>query len=261
MVPRAAARAALASPPSALAPLIESARDADVEGFYLSPSSARRPARTSRRSCASSSGATPWTACTSTSSATRAATTTTRGRRCQAFRAQRGRGWLLDGPEADPAGFERHRRDALDALVARLARAARATRPSVVVSAAVVPEETAMRAKGQDWPRWIASGTLDAAGPDGLHAGHGQFVGQILALRRRLGPRAALWAGIGAYRLDAGERGREGAGRARRRRVRASSCSRATRWTPSDLRPAARRGVRPRAARPADGGLSADAPR
>ena len=41
MVPRAAARAALASPPSALAPLIESARDADVEGFYLSPSSAR----------------------------------------------------------------------------------------------------------------------------------------------------------------------------------------------------------------------------
>ena len=201
MVPRAAARAALASPPSALATLVESARDPDVEGFYLSPSSAaagahleavvrelvwrypvaglhldfiRYPGRDYDYSRAA----------------------------LQSFRARRGRGWLLDGPEADPAGFERHRREALDALASRLARGARGMRRSIVVSAAVVPEEIAMRAKGQDWPRWIASGTLDAAIPMAYTPDTAQFAEQIGALRQRVGPGAALWAGIGAWRLD-----------------------------------------------------------
>ena len=39
MVPRSAARAALTAPTGSLAALIQGARDADVEGFYLSPSS------------------------------------------------------------------------------------------------------------------------------------------------------------------------------------------------------------------------------
>ena len=202
MVPRAAARTALASPTSALAPLIESARDADVEGFYLSPSSAaaathleavvralvwRYPVQGLHLDFIRYPGR--------DYDYSRAALT--------AFRARRGHGWLLDGPEADPEGFERHRRDALEALANRLARSARATRRSVVVSAAVVPEEVAMRAKGQDWPRWIESGALDAAIPMAYTPDTPQFAEQIGALRQRVGARAALWAGIGAWRLDA----------------------------------------------------------
>jgi uncharacterized lipoprotein YddW (UPF0748 family) len=202
MVPRAAARSALAAPAAALPALIEGARDADVEGFYLSPSSApatahleavahelvsryavdglhldfiRYPGRDYDYSRAALAG----------------------------FRGRRGRGWLLDGPERDPEGFERHRRDAVAAVVARLSAKARRARPGIVVSAAVVPEEAAMRAKGQDWMRWLAGGALDAAIPMAYTPDSGLFAEQIAALRARVGPRAALWAGIGAYRLDA----------------------------------------------------------
>ena len=202
MVPRAAARPALAAPAASLAALIEGARDGDVEGFYLSPSSApavahleavvhelvsrypvdglhldfiRYPGREYDHSRAA----------------------------LASFRARRGHGWLLDGPEQDPEGFERHRRDAVAAVVARLAAKARRARPGVVISAAVVPEDTAMRAKGQDWMRWLADGALDAVIPMAYTPDTGLFEEQIADLRRRVGARAPLWAGIGAYRLDA----------------------------------------------------------
>jgi uncharacterized lipoprotein YddW (UPF0748 family) len=86
-------------------------------------------------------------------------------------------------------------------VVERLARAGRATRPSIVVSAAVVPEAAAMRDKGQAWPRWVDRGLIDAACVMAYTPDTPQFRGQVVALRARLGPRAALWAGIGAYRL------------------------------------------------------------
>ena len=201
MVPRSAAATALETPPADLVTLIEARRDPDAEGLYLSPSAPgavnhseavvrellgayavdglhldfiRYPARDYDYS--------------------RAALT--------AFRARRGRGWLLDGPEADPGGWAAHRGAALDALVGRLARAARATRPSIVVSAAVLPEVAAMRDKGQAWPGWIRQGLIDAACAMAYTPDTAVFRGQILALRERLGPQAALWAGIGAYRLQ-----------------------------------------------------------
>jgi uncharacterized lipoprotein YddW (UPF0748 family) len=200
MVPRSAAAEALGTRPGDLAALIESRRDPDAEGFYLSPSAPgavshleavvhelvgayavdglhldfiRYPARDYDYS--------------------RAALT--------AFRARRGRGWLLHGPQADPAGWAAHRAAAVDALVARLARAARSARPSVVVSAAVLPEPRAMRDKGQPWIGWMRQGLVDAACAMAYTPDTAQFRGQIQALRRRLGPRATLWAGIGAYRL------------------------------------------------------------
>jgi uncharacterized lipoprotein YddW (UPF0748 family) len=201
MVPRTAAAIALETTPAALVRLIEARRDPDAEGLYLSPSAPgvvthleavvrelvgayavdglhldfiRYPARDYDYS--------------------RAALTS--------FRARRGHGWLLAGPEADPAGWAAHRGAALDALVGRLAQAARTTRPSVVISAAVVPEAAAMRDKGQAWPVWMRQGFIDAACAMAYTPDTAVFRGQILALRRRLGPTAALWAGIGAYRLQ-----------------------------------------------------------
>jgi uncharacterized lipoprotein YddW (UPF0748 family) len=201
MVPRTVAASALSAPRSSLAELIESGRDADVEGFYLSPSSAgaaahleavvgelvarypvdglhldfiRYPGRDydySRAALAS-------------------------------FGVLRPGGSLLDGPARDPDGFARHRRQAVDALVGRLARTARRTRPSLTLSAAVVPEAVAMRDKGQEWERWMRDGLLDAACPMAYTPDTSLFREQIAGLRDRLGPRAVLWAGIGAWRLD-----------------------------------------------------------
>ena len=201
MVPRSAAARALETPPAELLALIEARRDADAEGIYLSPAAPgavahlddvvrelvgayavdglhldfiRYPAHDYDYS--------------------RAALT--------AFRVRRGRGWLMDGPEADPGGWASHRVAALDTLVARLSRTARLARPSIVVSAAVVPEASAMRDKGQAWPGWIRKGLLDAACVMAYTPDTALFRGQILALRQRLGPQATLWAGIGAYRLQ-----------------------------------------------------------
>jgi uncharacterized lipoprotein YddW (UPF0748 family) len=201
MVPRSAAARALETPLRDLAALIEARRDPDAEGFYLSPSAPgavthleavvrelvgayavdglhldfiRYPARDYDYSRAA----------------------------LDAFRARRGRGGVLDGPEAEPAGWAAHRGAAIDALVARLAGTARAARPSVVVSAAVLPEAAAMREKGQAWPGWLRQGFLDAACVMAYTPDTALFRGQIAALRERLGPRARLWAGIGAYRLQ-----------------------------------------------------------
>jgi uncharacterized lipoprotein YddW (UPF0748 family) len=201
MVPRGAARAALSAPAGSLAGLIEAARDADVEGFYLSPSSpsavahleavvhelvARYPVDGLHLDFIRYPGR--------DYDYSRAA--------LSAFRAGRGRGSLLDGPEQEPDRFARHRAGAVSALVDRLSARARRARPGIVVSAAVVPEDTAMRAKGQDWMRWLATGALDAAVPMAYTPDTELFAEQIAGLRGRAG--GALWAGIGAYRLDAG---------------------------------------------------------
>jgi uncharacterized lipoprotein YddW (UPF0748 family) len=201
MVPRSAAATALRTRPMALPALIERRRDPDAEGFYLSPSAPgaaahmeavvgellgryavdglhldfiRYPAQDYDYSRAA----------------------------LESFRARRGSGWLLDGPQADPAAWNAHRTSAIDTLVGRLARVARAARPSIVVSAAVVPEPAAMRSKGQGWPEWIGHGLIDAACVMAYTPDTAIFRSQIAALRERIGPAAPLWAGIGAYRLS-----------------------------------------------------------
>lgn len=200
MVPRAAAARALDTRGRSLAFLIEARHGPDAEGFYLSPSAPEAVAHLDAvvRELVSAYAVDGlhldfirYPAADYDHS--RAALT--------AFRARRGHGWLLDGPEADPAGWAGQRSAAVEALVARLARTARATRPSIVVSAAVVPEATAMRDKGQMWPAWVGRGLIDAACVMAYTPDTPQFRGQIAALRERLGPQATLWAGIGAYRL------------------------------------------------------------
>ena len=58
-----------------------------------------------------------------------------------------------------------------------------------------------MRDKGQSWPGWVSQRLIDAACVMAYTQHTTIFREQVASLRARLGPRAALWAGIGAYRL------------------------------------------------------------
>jgi uncharacterized lipoprotein YddW (UPF0748 family) len=72
-----------------------------------------------------------------------------------------------------------------------------------VVSAAVVPDaDGARQQKLQDWPEWLARGVLDAVVPMAYTPEDAIFDEQIASARDHLGPRQALWAGVGAYRLE-----------------------------------------------------------
>lgn len=201
MVPRSTARAALDAPLVSLSSLVEGARDPDVEGLYLSPA---HPAVAAHLEAVVRELVSGYAVDGLHLDFIRYP-----GREYDfsraalvSFRARRGHGWLMDGPERDPAGWDAHRRDVVEALVTRLARAARTARPGIVVSAAVVPDPVAMRNKGQDWTRWLRTGALDAACPMTYTPDTALFREQVAALREQVGPRAPLWAGIGAYRID-----------------------------------------------------------
>jgi uncharacterized lipoprotein YddW (UPF0748 family) len=204
MVPRAAAPAALSAAPGALRGLIASRRDADTEGYYLSPSAPGAAAHLES-----------------------VVRELLRGYPVQGlhldfirypgpdydwskaalsdFARRRGRGEadLLGGPQADPEGFADYRREVLTGLVERLVRAAREERPAVVISAAVVPDEAAaLHHKFQDWPAWLVRGVLDAVCPMSYTPDERVFREQVEVARSYVGKGQRLWAGIGAYRLD-----------------------------------------------------------
>jgi uncharacterized lipoprotein YddW (UPF0748 family) len=202
MVPRGAAAAALATPGPELAPLIERYRqESDAEGLYLSPS-APGVAVHLEQVVSELLRAYPvdglhldfirypgpeydWS---------RAA--------LEAFRARRGRRDLLGGPAADPEGWGAYRRETLDSLALRLSGVARQSRPGLVVSAAVVADQAqALYHKYQAWPEWIARGVIDAVCPMTYTQDTRIFRDQVAQARARLGGRAAIWAGVGAWRL------------------------------------------------------------
>jgi uncharacterized lipoprotein YddW (UPF0748 family) len=104
-----------------------------------------------------------------------------------------------------PRRWDTFRRDSLTNLVRRLRGVVHRLRPKAVVSAAVVPDaQTAVAAKFQDWPAWAADGVLDALCPMTYATDIGVFRQQVEAARS-LSRGRAVWAGIGAYRLTAGE--------------------------------------------------------
>lgn len=207
MVPRSAATAALVAAPERRLRLVQEAgrREGDVEGFYLSPAIPavgdhlesvvreivrtypldglhfdfiRYPGRDFDWSRSSLEG----------------------------FRRRSGGSDFLGGPVRNPSAWGEYQRSVLTALAARLADAARAERPGLVLSAAVAPDEAqAVHQKFQDWPRWLASGLLDALAPMTYTPDNRLFQAQIETARERAtGPRGSrpVWAGIGAYRLD-----------------------------------------------------------
>jgi uncharacterized lipoprotein YddW (UPF0748 family) len=203
MVPRGAARAALASRARVLELVRSAGRvDPDVEGFYLSPSAPgvgdhlesvvrelvrrypvdglhfdfiRYPSRDYDYSRAALEG----------------------------FRRRQGQaGDLLSAPAADPAAWARYRQDRVTALADRLARAARSERPRALISAAVVADEAMAQIKGQAWPLWLARGVLDAVCPMAYTPDSALFVEQVRQARALAEPSGRpVWAGIGAYRL------------------------------------------------------------
>jgi uncharacterized lipoprotein YddW (UPF0748 family) len=102
-----------------------------------------------------------------------------------------------------PESWAAFRRDRLTALVTRLSAESRVTRPTLVVSAAVVPNAAMARAeKLQDWAAWAADGHLDVVCPMIYTTSATEFAAQVKSVRQSVGA-TPLWAGIGAYRLTA----------------------------------------------------------
>ena len=111
----------------------------------------------------------------------------------------------VTAPDRHVAAWDEYRRTVLTRLAVRLSAAARAERPGVLVSAAVVPEEaTAISHKFQDWPDWGVRRVVDALCPMAYSADSRVFRRQVEQARERVGGRAPVWAGVGAYRLDTG---------------------------------------------------------
>lgn len=120
-----------------------------------------------------------------------------------AFRPKLAGRELLSAPDGDAEAWDQRRRDSVTQLVSRLAAAARQARPGIVVSAAVVPgRATAVSHKFQDWPSWLASGLLDGVCPMTYTTDDRLFRRQVEDAREVAGRARAVWAGIGAYRLD-----------------------------------------------------------
>jgi uncharacterized lipoprotein YddW (UPF0748 family) len=121
----------------------------------------------------------------------------------EGFRRATGGTDLLGGPALNPAAWDDYRRQVLTALVTRLADAARAERPGLAISAAVAPDEAqAVHHKFQDWPRWLSAGVLTALCPMTYTEDNEIFRQQLETARERANGAQAVWAGIGAYRLD-----------------------------------------------------------
>jgi uncharacterized lipoprotein YddW (UPF0748 family) len=100
-----------------------------------------------------------------------------------------------------PISWTEYRRNRLTSLVERMERAVRAARPTLILSAAVVPDsDDAADRRLQDWAAWARAGYLDAICPMAYSTSAATFATQIAAVRATVGS-TPVWAGIGAYRL------------------------------------------------------------
>jgi uncharacterized lipoprotein YddW (UPF0748 family) len=211
MVPQSVAAEALAAPPEAWPNLIRDAASGDSEGFYLSPSAPGVPehleavVRELVRGYPVDGLHLDFIRYPGADyDYSRAA--------LEGFRAPTSDGGvfriaeLLAGPANDPERWSAYLRQRLTALTERLSRAARAARAGVVVSAAVVPDESqAVTERFQDWPAWLAGGLIDAICPMAYTPDARLFREQVDQVRARAGQRGTVWAGVGAYRLTPAE--------------------------------------------------------
>jgi uncharacterized lipoprotein YddW (UPF0748 family) len=109
---------------------------------------------------------------------------------------------LFAYPDRFPAEWKAFRRDRLTALVADIHRTVRAARPDAMITSAVTPDpQDAFDDRLQDWRGWLASHLVDAVAPMAYTQDPSRFAEQIAAAREAAGT-AAVWAGIGAYRLS-----------------------------------------------------------
>jgi uncharacterized lipoprotein YddW (UPF0748 family) len=102
-----------------------------------------------------------------------------------------------------PVRFAEFRRAAVTRLVQEIARVCRAK--GVMITAAVFPDIADARDKRfQEWPLWLERGDLDAACPMIYTTDAAKFEEQA---RAAVGARGSgrIWAGMGAWKLDAHE--------------------------------------------------------
>ena len=112
---------------------------------------------------------------------------------------------LVALPDAFPDRWREFRRERLTALVTRIHDSVKARRPEVTVSAAVLPDAAdAASRRLQDWATWVHQGLLDVVCPMAYTTDRVAFTAQVTQARRAAGP-AAVWAGIGAYRLSSSD--------------------------------------------------------
>jgi len=105
-------------------------------------------------------------------------------------------------PNLFPERWSDFRRDRLTALVTKIRSAVKAARPSIIVSAAVVPDaQVAFDQRLQDWKGWLDQSLLDVVCPMAYTTDADTFQKQIAAARTHAGSRP-VWAGIGAYQMS-----------------------------------------------------------
>lgn len=100
--------------------------------------------------------------------------------------------------------WDAFRRTRLTHLVERLASAVRAVRPTVFISAAVIPDPTeATNARLQEWPTWLERGLIDVICPMMYTSSAQRFAGQADLIQDAAG--SSVWVGIGAWQLSPAE--------------------------------------------------------
>lgn len=105
-------------------------------------------------------------------------------------------------PDALPDEWARFRRDRLTDLVTSIRSAALAARPGLMISAAVIPDaDEARSGRLQDWREWARAGLVDTLCPMIYTTDADAFRQAVTRVKSDAGP-AAVWAGIGAYRLS-----------------------------------------------------------
>lgn len=105
-------------------------------------------------------------------------------------------------PHQFPERWDAFRRSRLTALVMRVRTAARSARPTILISAAVIPDATeAFTRRLQDWRTWLDQSLIDVLCPMAYTQDPRVFDEQI-ALARDHAAGRPVWAGIGAYRLS-----------------------------------------------------------
>ncbi len=105
-------------------------------------------------------------------------------------------------PNLYPTRWSAFRRSRLTSLVMRVRTAVKAARPDAVISAAVVPDvQAAFETRLQDWRTWVDQSLIDVLCPMAYSTDAAVFARQVTAAGAYAG-NAAVWAGIGAYRLE-----------------------------------------------------------
>ncbi|MGQ0736430.1 MAG: glycoside hydrolase family 10 protein [Acidobacteriota bacterium] len=106
-------------------------------------------------------------------------------------------------PDLYPDRWLSFRQSRLTALVMQVRTAVKAVRPSLVLSAAVIPDMAeAAASRLQDWRTWLDQGLIDVVCPMAYTPETEAFVRQIRSTQA-VAANARVWAGIGAYRMSA----------------------------------------------------------